>query len=557
MPLLPKDFVDFPTLNEFMLTGEIRIPEFQRAMIWQAESVENLLDSITEGYPIGFFLFWTSQESLQERTPHPLYLKLRKLKRHESKYWLLDGQQRATAIVGSFNDKLFLGKGKNNKHRAFFDLKDRKFKVLRISDIERKNPKPENIVQDWFIPLNKLFLRDKKTGAFVLAKEKYLQANPEVLKNYGEHYNNEILHLERMFSNLTIPIINEKKHLAEACEIFTRLNTAGTPLGIVDIMVAKTYKADFLLRNKIEDFNAELFDLNFELRDTTILQCMAACITESPDADAILNHASEIRAEWDNTANAIKNAVYFLKNRNVCKFSKFLPHEILLAPLSYFFYKRSHLDKKPQSGVEQDKALERFFWYNTLSEKYVRSQNTKAKDDIKQMNSLLNDNFNVFKHDDYDFAGLSEKEFKREELASTPFAKTVLCFLISKKPKNYNNNTDVEIEKAINPQNLKSMHHVFPKVTYPDKHIDSVANISIIATSLNNAIKHERPKTYFAKFALENPDLQKTLREHHLIGDLTNFGINEDKVDTFLEKRSALIKQEMRKLMDDLKPSRN
>lgn len=182
MPLLFKDSIDLPTLTEYVLTGQIRIPEFQRPIIWQAEDVEDVLDSINEGYPIGFFLFWTSRENLRERTPHPLHLKLRKLKKNENKLWLLDGQQRATAITGSFTDNLFLGKGKNNKHRAFYDLKTRAFRVLKVSDTEKRKPKPENQIEPWFIPLNKLFVRNRK-GVFVLEKSKDLQIDQSYKKN--------------------------------------------------------------------------------------------------------------------------------------------------------------------------------------------------------------------------------------------------------------------------------------------------------------------------------------------------------------------------------------
>jgi hypothetical protein len=554
MPLLFKDSIDLPTLTEYILTGQIRIPEFQRPIIWQAEDVENVLDSVNEGYPIGFFLFWTSRENLKERTPHPLQLKLRKIKKNETKLWLLDGQQRATAIIGSFTDNLFLGKGKNNKHRAFYDLKTRKFRVLRVSDTEKKKPKPENKIEDWFIPLNNLFLHDKR-GEFILEKNKDLQIDPELEKKYSQHYNSEMLHLWKMFTNLNIPVINEKKNLSEACNIFTRLNTTGTPLSVVDIMVAKTYGKDFVLRQKIDDLGAELSESDFELKDTTILQCMAACVAKDTETDSILDNAMRIRTEWDDTVNAIKSAVGFLKSTGgVCRISKLLPHEILLAPLSYFFYKLNRLDNKPQKGVGLNNALKRFFWYNVLSEKYARSQSSRARDDMDEMDSLLVGNFNVFKSDDYDFTVFSEKDIKEEEVSSTPFAKTVLCFLISKTPLNYNDNSDVDVENTINPQNLRSMHHVFPKTVYKEKLIDSIANISIIATSLNNEIRNERPKAYFARFALDNKKLRETLREHHLIGDLDEFGINEDKFDTFIEKRSALIAQEMKKLIEELKP---
>jgi len=556
MPL-PKEAIDFPLLTDFMLAREIRIPEFQRAIVWNAESVEKLLDSIMEGYPIGFFLFWTSKECLQEREPHPLNLRITKIRRNETKYWLLDGQQRATAIVGSFTDRLFLGKGKNNKHQAFFDLKERKFKVLKVTDFQNPKAKPENKVEDWFVPLHKLFLRDRKSGKFILEKEKYLQADPEVLRKYGEHYNNELHHLERMFSNLSIPIINERAHLAEACDIFFRLNTSGTPLGLVDIMVAKTYSIDFLLRDKLDEIDQMLKnELGYRLRDTTILQCMAACLKADTQNDTIIDNADDIKKYWVQTTEAIKQAVVFLKEKGaVCKSRKLLPHEIMVAPLSYYYYKRAQLESKP-SGVEFLNALKRYFWYGILSKKYVKSQNTAAYKDMQEMNVLLNDNYDVFKDTNYAFSWLTAKSIREEEISSSPFAKAILCFYASLIPENYNDKSKVKIEEAIDVQNLRSLHHVFPKAVYKgEKEIDSMANISIISTALNSSIRVEKPKSYFARFSAPdmNPDLKNTLRDHHLIGDLTEFGINGDNFPLFIEKRSNLIFEEMQKMICDLK----
>lgn len=363
-----------------------------------------------------------------------------------------------------------------------------------------------------------------------------------------------MLHLWKMFTNLNVPVINETKTLTDACNIFTRLNTTGTPLSVVDIMVAKTYDKDFVLRQRVEDLNTELTESDFELKDTTILQCMVACVAQDTETKTILDNAMKIKKEWDETANAIKQAIGFLKSTGgVCKISKLLPHEILLAPLSYFFYQFDRMTNKPQKGVELNKALKRFFWYNVFSMNYARSQNTRARDDMKELDSLLSGNFHVFKPTDYDFDGFDAKDIREEEISSTPFIKTILCFLVSKTPLNYNDNSKVEIEKAINPQSLKSLHHIFPKTVYKEKLIDSIANISIISASLNNDIRNERPKAYFAKFA-SNPNLATTLKEHHFIGDLGEFGINGDNFDTFIERRSALIAEEIKKLIGEVKP---
>jgi hypothetical protein len=321
-------------------------------------------------------------------------------------------------------------------------------------------------------------------------------------------------------------------------------------------MIAKTYDKNFVIRRKLDDLNVDFASIDYELKDTTILQCMSACIAKDTEMDAILNNAKEIKDKWEETTKAIKSAILLLKNKTgICKVSKLLPHEILLAPLSYFFYKYENSRDKPKNDVEVNNALRRFFWYNVLSENYGRSQSTKARNDMNKMDGLFVEDYSVFKPDDYEFNVFNEKDIKEEEISSSPVSKTFLLFLISKTPLNYNDNSHVDIDRTINPQSMKSIHHVFPKALFQEKLIHSLANISIISMTLNNEIKSENPSLYFAKFGKTNPQLKDTLVNHHLIGDFTEFGITNDNFAKFIERRSAFIVQEMKKLIDELKPT--
>jgi hypothetical protein len=39
-------------------SGEIAIPEIQRPFVWDATKVRNLLDSLYQGYPVGYLIAW-------------------------------------------------------------------------------------------------------------------------------------------------------------------------------------------------------------------------------------------------------------------------------------------------------------------------------------------------------------------------------------------------------------------------------------------------------------------------------------------------------------------
>src|SRR5258705_11481730 len=76
------------TLLTWVKSGEIAIPEIQRPFVWEASKVRNLLDSLYQGYPVGYLIAW--------RNPN---VKLKDGTLSAGKRILIDGQQRVTALM--------------------------------------------------------------------------------------------------------------------------------------------------------------------------------------------------------------------------------------------------------------------------------------------------------------------------------------------------------------------------------------------------------------------------------------------------------------------------
>src|SRR5271167_4990097 len=90
-------------------THRLLLPAIQREFIWESEKIENLFDSLLQGYPIGSFLFWEVKG--QNDKQHYRYYEL--LRNYRERYIthnpefntaghadfdaVLDGQQRLTA----------------------------------------------------------------------------------------------------------------------------------------------------------------------------------------------------------------------------------------------------------------------------------------------------------------------------------------------------------------------------------------------------------------------------------------------------------------------------
>jgi Uncharacterized conserved protein len=78
------------TLLTWVKSGEIAIPEIQRPFVWDATKVRNLLDSLYQGYPVGYLIAW--------RNPT---IKLKDGTAAAGKRILIDGQQRVTALMAA------------------------------------------------------------------------------------------------------------------------------------------------------------------------------------------------------------------------------------------------------------------------------------------------------------------------------------------------------------------------------------------------------------------------------------------------------------------------
>lgn len=539
MPKAANTAIPFTTLLDEIKSGEIRIPEFQRASVWSSEDVETLLDSIKEEYPIGIFLIWQTKESMKERDP--LNLNLPVLPEGAIRKYLLDGQQRTIALVGSFIGNLPL----KEPHKAFYDLKEMEFKVIKKADIDRKKVE----IKDSYLPLEKLFVKN--------SKHEY-DINNELIEKYSGSSLNTINHLFLTFSSLEIPTVIESKSLDVACKIFERLNNTGVKLSVVDLMVAKTYKANFNLRERLDELATKYTPKGFNISGISILQAMASCLVESPSRDAIIDNSDDIRNKWNKTSAALDRAIDFLITQNIVPVAKFLPNEIMFSPLTYFFYKKG----TASLSNHEIKVLKRYVWLTGLSNRYVQGQATQVKQDIKKLENLLdNPNAEPFRE---------KLNIDREMIMSTELdfnysvSKTILCILASNKPLDFKSGQTVPLSDTFSKADSNSMHHIFPRkairTLYEGKSnyesgikpfVNSIANISMISLEANQEIAEKKPSVYFKNFEKNNPDLKSAL-DSQLIGDLKDFGIMNDNFPKFLKKRSEAIARLINKIVGEL-----
>jgi hypothetical protein len=222
------------TLLTWVKSGEIAIPEIQRPFVWEATKVRNLLDSLYQGYPVGYLIAW--------RNPT---VKLKDGTSSAGKRILIDGQQRVTALMAALLGREVLTKDYETvRIRIAFHPQGERFEVANPAI--RKDAAWIEDVAEVFAP---------STSVFQLVTA-YCQKNPGVSQDAVFA---TIEKLRKIINNhVGVIELADDLDIETVTEIFIRVNSAGTELSQADFAMSKiavneTYGGN-LLRKAIDYF---------------------------------------------------------------------------------------------------------------------------------------------------------------------------------------------------------------------------------------------------------------------------------------------------------------
>ncbi len=102
-------------LLDRVASGKVRLPAFQRELRWTNDDVVKLFDSLWRGYPAGSLLVWKRRA---DAGLVPVGGARLSAPEHAEAWWVVDGQQRITALAASL---LELDHGTDRRWRVYFD----------------------------------------------------------------------------------------------------------------------------------------------------------------------------------------------------------------------------------------------------------------------------------------------------------------------------------------------------------------------------------------------------------------------------------------------------
>lgn len=151
----------------------------------------------------------------------------------------------------------------------------------------------------------------------------------------------ELSKIKGVLDNYRISFIEVKGiQVSEVCQIFERINQAGKPLNIFDIVVAKTFKPatqqteiaptdnGFYLRDLIDDFRDHNNSEFLKISDLDYLQILAVIINHNVPNSGVRNitdrYLNEIKTEhilavWSETKKAMLKTFDFLRTTYTLK----------------------------------------------------------------------------------------------------------------------------------------------------------------------------------------------------------------------------------------------
>ena len=205
--------------------GDLGLPDIQRPFVWSAAKVRDLFDSMYQGFPVGYLLFWATTESRggaraigttnKQKTPSLL---------------IVDGQQRLTSLYAVVRAKpVFSESFEPTRIEIAFRPRDGRFEV---ADAATKND-PEflsNISDIWapgrtaFTVVNGFLKNLKATREVSEADEATIIQNLERLISLTSY----------PFTALEIAASVEEEAVAD---IFVRINSEGVKLKQADFIL--------------------------------------------------------------------------------------------------------------------------------------------------------------------------------------------------------------------------------------------------------------------------------------------------------------------------------
>jgi hypothetical protein len=542
-------------VNDFA-EGYLAIPEIQRDVVWKPDQVKELISSVFQQYPCGSLIFWEPRD--RDATLIKSMIRPERL-RHDGrlpKYFLLDGQQRITALASVFlpREQLrdVLAEVEEDMPHIFCNLK-------RFPEDMEATTDPTGYPFPW------ASLQETLRGNVLQGEE--------IRRRLGEERVRAIQGKIQRLRDYSFPVqIIQDCTYEKVAEIFELVNSQGTSLTGAEIHLARlvphwrgitqefrTYRRD------LKDRNYDL-DLSFLMRAITAIECDSAQIsklTQKLERDSLSK--AGLKRAWTKARRSIDRVVDTLAAELDLDRSRYFPSKNALIPLVYYVSRET-----AQSTAARQ--MSRFFLSSQLSERYGGAAETVFRRDFRVLtdqSSTARQNLESLARDVVGDAKQYYRGLKiQAEDVSGPPAKNVILLLMYILMR-HRDATDWGEDRGmalrdIEPSNMQ-IHHIFPfnfmvkdkdalayaeregfKPSQYRRQINDIANMTFLGVTGNVRIGDLPPWQYLPQ------ETTKEIRRAHFIPEDQRLW-HPSRFGDFLSARRQLIAKAASRLLKSIK----
>jgi len=582
-------------LFNWIKLGEIAIPEIQRPFVWDATRVRKFLDSLFQGYPVGYLIDWRNPD-----------VRLKDGTSSSGKRILIDGQQRVVALMASLQGQEIIDKDYQKRRiRIAFHPGEKQFEVY--------NPAIAKDVS-WIPDIAIVF--DSKTSILDLVNS-YCERNPGTDKD--DIYRSIEL-LRRITGNqIGLIELNSDLDIDTVTEIFIRVNSEGVPLSQADFAMSKiavNEKYDGNLLRKAIDYFCHLavapdfyniIKNDSEFNKSDFLQHMAWLRNESNDlycpsytdmlrvaftsefgrgrlADlvALLSGRNFETKQFEeaivedsfnrlkNGINDFMNETHFKRFIMIIRSAGFVDSSMIGSQnvLNFAYILYLALRSQGIDNAEIERYVRRWFVMTMLTGRYSGSAESVIDSDVRQIKSQ-----GVQSYSDSLIRGELSEAFWNAALpqeldtssANSPSFHVFQAAQVKMNDRGFLS-SDITARELIE---IKcDLHHIFPKDFLKKNGLsrgqyNQVANLVIAQSEINIAIGSKEPRIYFTELLdqckggpkrygniVDLDRLQENLCMNCIPEGLEQISISD--YSDFLTKRRGLMAQKIKAYFEGL-----
>ena len=563
--LPPTNSKTIKSIIDDIKAGKYAIPIFQRVYTWKRKQIEELWESIFQGFFIGSILTWvSSSEQLATDPVHGAPAP------GTSADIVLDGQQRITSLFyavaapdaplpGNRSIRFFLDLGALLDPAA--DSEDIVFSestehARRSGHLEKKTQFKRKI-----FPLAEF---NSDHTSWVNEFKTYLKETGELDDDKSVNYYRAISDiLNHVWFTYKIPVVQLPQSLSldSVAEIFEKINSKGTRLGIFDLLNARLTKYDVTLKalwkEANRDHNIKEMSSKLDGSEKYILQGISLYKNGHTRRKELLRlddhytantkfQNQEFEADWLKICHHTSSAIARLGDPGKAGFGavkfSFIPYTVAIPILSALMYKiEGRKDTSKCMGKVQN-----WYWSVVTSDSYSSSTDSKVEKDYREILAWFNDDNAIPEIVIKQRQNLGSVEFTGTRSNDSVY-KAVLCIISKNGANDFLTDELPKFGKV-------EVRHIFPKSgNYAgDTSADSILNKTLLSSGTNKFIGNKKPMAYIKEIIKESSIDGSTLRKRldtHLISDAALACLLRDDFQGFIRARKETIRKTLKRLI--------